>query len=75
MHGTLNLLQVSLRLSRSLAVMRKQAMARAASSGVAVRRLVASRIRLREARMAGRQGQAGLERIYSTMRGPDAVTA
>ena len=43
------------RLSRSLAVGRKQAIARAASSGVAVRRLVRSRVRLREARMVRRQ--------------------
>ena len=34
-----------------MAVVRKQAMARAASSGVAVRRLLCSRVRLREARI------------------------
>ena len=51
MHLILNLLQARRRLSRSLAVTRKQAMARAASSGVAVRRLVCSRVLLREARM------------------------
>ena len=52
MHLMSNLLQASWRQSRSLAVVRKQAMARAASSGVDVRRLVRSRVRRREARMA-----------------------
>ena len=52
MHLMLNSLQLRRRLSRSLAVRRAQTMERAASSGVEVRRLVASRVRLREARMA-----------------------
>ena len=52
MHLVLNRLQLRRRLSRSLAVRRAHAIPIANSSGVAVRMLVASRVRLREARMA-----------------------
>ena len=51
MHRMLNRLQLRRRLSRSLALSKKRAMARAASSGVEVRKLVASRVLLREARI------------------------
>ena len=49
----MNLLHDRRRLSRSLAVRREQARPSANSSGVEVSRLVASRVRLREARMVG----------------------
>ena len=57
MHLVLNRLQLRRRLSRSLAVRRAHAIPIANSSGVAVSMLVASRVRLREARMAMSENQ------------------
>ena len=59
MHLMLNRLQLRRRLSRPLAVSSAQAMKRAASSGVAVRRLVASRVMLREAHIILYHTQSG----------------
>ena len=53
MHLMLNRLQLRRRLRRSLAVSTAQAMPSANSFGVDVSRLVASRVRLREARIVG----------------------